>query len=181
MKWFRHFTNAHRDDKLVWLRSKYGIKGIGQYWILLEAVAEQMKGEHLSPEATFTKNQLASLLGVKQNQLTSLLVDYDNKLGINSQCYDNIIKISIPKLLIIKDNYHKDLQGSCKRLGSITKDTDTDSDYSPPTPSRGSGRKEENYKPIPGIDPQPMTEEQQKEFNARMKKITDQMKGAFDD
>jgi hypothetical protein len=46
------------------------------------------------------------------------------------------------------------------------------------TPPSSAGKVEQI---IPGIDPQPMTEEQQKEFNAQMKKITDQMKGAFDD
>jgi hypothetical protein len=121
MKWFKHFTNANRDDKLVWLRAKYGVKGIGQYWLLLEAVAEQMKGSDLYPEATFTKNQLATLLGVKQNQLTSLLVDYQNELTINSQSHENVIKISIPKLLKIKDNYHTDLEVSSKSLPIITK------------------------------------------------------------
>lgn len=38
--WFKHDGNAHRDIKILEMRSAYGCEGYGWYWILIELMRE---------------------------------------------------------------------------------------------------------------------------------------------
>ena len=40
MKWFRHETNAHDDEKIDAIRQQFGMEGIGIWWQLTELVAQ---------------------------------------------------------------------------------------------------------------------------------------------
>jgi len=109
---------ANSDDKLVDIRSTFGMWGIGVYWTLVERVAEQMKGVDLIPVAAFDENELCSFCGCKRNKLETFLKHLQNIRGIKWQRSGNIIKIEITKLLEIKDNYHIDLEETSKQLPS---------------------------------------------------------------
>jgi hypothetical protein len=175
MKWFKHYTEADTDPKLIDVRMKWGYEGVGWWWTVLSLVAQRYQ-EGRDPSLEIPTQELAHRLLTRPMRLRSYL-SHLSLIGLLSATETDMkFTISIPNILKIKDNYQKDLEDSSKRLPS--KEVDIDKEHIPPTPQRG---KEWDNKPIPGIDPQPMTEEQQKEFNARMKKITDQMKGAFDD
>lgn len=39
--YFSHDTNARRDPKILAMRSEFGVKGYGYYWIIVEMLAEQ--------------------------------------------------------------------------------------------------------------------------------------------
>jgi hypothetical protein len=108
MKWFKHMTSANSDNKIVTLRVQFGMWGVGCYWTILEMVAEQMKANNPKPEATFSLNELSSFLGCLQNEC-----------GMKVEHSGDIIKIKVPKLLKIKDNYLKDLEATSKQLPSI--------------------------------------------------------------
>lgn len=58
MNYFKHYANASDDTKLVAIRMKFGMWGIGAYWILLEMVAAQMKAEDPTPERRFIVKEL---------------------------------------------------------------------------------------------------------------------------
>jgi Domain of unknown function (DUF4373) len=114
MRWFKHMTAANADDKLIIVRAKYGMWGIGVYWTILEMVARQMKKDSPEPEAALLISDLCSFFGCKRNKLVSFLKCLRNQSGIKLTLDGNIAIINIPKLLEIKDNYQKDLEGSTK-------------------------------------------------------------------
>jgi hypothetical protein len=119
MKWFKHMAHANADDKIVEIRDKFGMWGVGVYWTIVEMVAAQMKKGSNVPEATFKAAELYSLFGCKRNKLTSFLKHSQNVRGMIVKHSGNIIEIEIPKLLEIKDNYLSDFQVSSKSLPSI--------------------------------------------------------------
>ncbi len=43
MKWFRHQTDSHTDEKLALLQAEFGLEGYGFYWLTLEIIAKQME------------------------------------------------------------------------------------------------------------------------------------------
>lgn len=45
MKWFKHYTDAHRGRSMMALRRKCGWAGVGRWWALLEICAERMSKE----------------------------------------------------------------------------------------------------------------------------------------
>lgn len=126
MKWFKHMSGAHTDDKIVVIRERFGMWGVGCYWTLLEMVAEQMKVNNPKPLAVFNISILCSLFECKRNKLVSFLKHLRNQTGINVKQNGNIIEIEIPKLLQIKDNYLSDLEEASKKTGSIEVEEDVD-------------------------------------------------------
>lgn len=47
MKFFKHFTDAHRGKSILQIEREFGLEGIARYWILVEICAEKMvKEEH---------------------------------------------------------------------------------------------------------------------------------------
>jgi len=117
MKWFKHFSQAKMDAKLVMIRSEFGMWGIGVYWTLVEFVAEQMKGVSPQSVATLSMREMCSFFGCKRNKLETFLKRLQNVRGMNYTLKKDILIIDCPKLLEIKDNYHKDLEETSQTLG----------------------------------------------------------------
>jgi hypothetical protein len=109
-------ADANRDDKIVSIRSKFGMWGIGVYWTLVEKAAEQMKGKMPTPVAVLSVNETVSLCKCKRNKLVSFLFALQKQRGIKYELNGDILKIEIKKLLEIKDNYLSDLEETSKRL-----------------------------------------------------------------
>lgn len=109
---------AHADDKIVSIRAAFGMWGVGTYWTLVERAAEQMKGKSPDPTATILVPELCSFLGCKRNKLVSFLDHLQNVGGMKHELNGDVLKITVCKLLEIKDNYQKDLEETSKRLPS---------------------------------------------------------------
>lgn len=118
MKWFKHMSDANRDDKLVAIRDEFGLWGVGLYWTIVEMVAEQMKSRDPKPEAIILFPVLCSFAGCKPNKLRRFLELMRNQRGMLAEQNGNQLRIIIPKLLEIKDNYLKDLEETKKKLPS---------------------------------------------------------------
>jgi hypothetical protein len=118
MKWFKHMSAAHSDDKIVFLRSKFGMWGVGAYWSLIERVAQEMKGKNPAPAAKMITHELCVFLGCKPNKLSSFLECLQNLQGMYYKQSGVVLEINIPKLLSIRDNYNQDLEVSTKKLPS---------------------------------------------------------------
>jgi len=43
--YFQHDYNARNDEKVLELRSNYGVEGYGLFWMLLESMAETDDGK----------------------------------------------------------------------------------------------------------------------------------------
>jgi transcription elongation factor Elf1 len=128
MKWFKHMSQANADSKIVSIRTKFGMWGVGCYWTLVEMAAEQMKGKNPAPRATLAVSELCSFFGCKRNKLKTFLDHLQNIRGMNCKLTGNILEIEVPKLLQIKDNYHDDLEVSSKSLPSIEEEVEVDTE-----------------------------------------------------
>lgn len=117
MKWFKHVTNASRDDKIVSLHAHFGWEGVGRWWYIVEQVAEQYK-KNGEPSGTFHFGKLALSLEVRREKLRSYLEVMSKLSLIFYTITDELLIISIPKLQKLKDNYTSDLEHTSKPLPS---------------------------------------------------------------
>jgi hypothetical protein len=83
MKWFKHLTLAHRDDKLVGTRVTFGMWGIGCYWTLVEMCGEQVKATNPAGTVKIRETELCSLFGCKPAKTREFLRHCQTVLGMN--------------------------------------------------------------------------------------------------
>lgn len=122
MKWFKHYTDASRSEKLAALMDKTGVEGYGRYWLLVEFLAEKFDGNET--EFLVNKKTLGRHLGYYRPTMARHWLDIGETLGLFrvsmlGQCHsndDSNYLIVFPKLLEIKDNHTKNLQASNKSL-----------------------------------------------------------------
>lgn len=136
MKWFKHDTDSFTSEGVAYLISHTGFAGYGRWFRLLELVAFKMDATSKC-SLEYPSEKWIKLLGLKKKKLYQFLkileekmnvqveildsknlTHYENKVKMNSKCFHNIIKISIPNLLKKRDNYTKDLQVFHQRLAS---------------------------------------------------------------
>lgn len=138
MKWFKHFSEANADDKIVSIRDRFGMWGVGVYWTLVELTAAQMKAPDFKPVARLSVPELCTLFGCKRNKLVSFLFHLRNQTGMNLKHSGNILQIEIPKLLEIKDNSTANLQAACKQVPTKKKIVDIEEEKRKQPPAVGT-------------------------------------------
>jgi len=106
MKFFKHFTDAHRGQSLQILRRKYDVAGIGRYWLFVELCAEKMtkhKEEEYSEKHCsfeFEKVYLMRCLGYANLKQCSSYLHALAELGLSAvQETPETYRCSMPKLL----------------------------------------------------------------------------------
>jgi hypothetical protein len=106
LKFFKHFTDAHRGKSLRLLQKKFGFAGKGRYWDLVELCAEKLEKER-ADEFTlehcvfeFEKTSLMRSLGYPNLTLASRYLDALVSLGLVSlDDLGDTWLVSMPKLL----------------------------------------------------------------------------------
>ena len=115
LPWYKHYTDAHQSDKLTKILSEFGLKGYGQYWILLEHMGKKFTGKERS--FTFETRNLKSILHISHNKLFVNYMEFLTKIGLISykiQGKSTIVKTPILFILQGKDNkYDKNKRGKC--------------------------------------------------------------------
>lgn len=114
MKWFKHMSNSRRDPFIQELEMKFQ-NGYGLWFKLIEIMAEneaQKKGGELTVHVSVMCRELTA----KRSTVTSLLSTCELAGRLTHSFEGQKVTIKMPKLLDIKDNYTKDLQGPCKKL-----------------------------------------------------------------
>lgn len=114
MKWFKHFSDAHDDEKLSEALCIHGAGAYGVFWLIVEAVAAQMDGTNKCL-ARYHYKKWATITHVDRRTLTRYLQTFNILTLIVSQECDNFVTIEIPKLLKLRDNYTKDLQATTRK------------------------------------------------------------------
>ena len=140
MKWFKHFTDAIRSEKLLALKARHGLEGIARYYMILDSVAEKMdKSDRCSLH--YPARDWAKILDYYQVKpmLIFLQSCADLRL-ILFECRDNVVTISVPNLLKCRDNYTKGLEETSKKLPSKEVEVEVEErrrhlNLSSPTPS----------------------------------------------
>ena len=126
MHWFKHFSNASEDEFIAALEDEFGLEGYARWWKLLEVIAKQMKKPGQC-SASFPIRLWCSYLVVRRPLLFRYLSVIEQQGKIKTLTKSDILTITCPKLLEIKDNYQKDLQGACKKLaGDLLPEVEVD-------------------------------------------------------
>lgn len=134
MKWFKHDSDAHQSEKLLKIIDTEGLEWYARWFILLEAIASKMD-ETDRCWLELPLSDWARLLKVKPQKLLTFCSDYQNLLEMSAECNENILRISVPKLLEKRDNHTKHLQVTCKKLVSKSKEIRDKSKETEDTPN----------------------------------------------
>ncbi|WP_319544225.1 hypothetical protein [uncultured Pseudodesulfovibrio sp.] len=112
MKWFKHYTDASRDEALQFLFSKMKHEGWGIWWHLVELIGEKLSSENPSCRLELLKSDWCRLLGIHHRKFSSFLSHvnsmnelYPHKSPIKWGKNKDTLWIEIPNLLKIADNY----------------------------------------------------------------------------
>lgn len=107
MKWFKHMANARDDDFMEWLEEEYGFEGVGRWWRILEIIASAMEKNANDPSTTHTWTKWQTLLRGKRSVLNGYLTAIASRGKMFLEQNENILKINVPNLLKLRDEYSK--------------------------------------------------------------------------
>lgn len=115
MKWFKHDSSAHNDEKIRHLIHEFGVEGYGVYMICLELIAEKIDS-NLSPEITINRRVLSEKLCMKSFRVERILRSSSLRalLVVTSTRYE--FKMVCPNLLKRLDNWTKNSQVTNKQV-----------------------------------------------------------------
>lgn len=119
MKWFKHLTDSHIDEKLAALLASHGAEGYGFWWLIVEAVANQIGKDGDKCSVSYPMSYWMRLTGVYHLKKARILFECMSNLSlIYAQCSPNVstiydlsmkdvLTISIPNILKYRDEYSK--------------------------------------------------------------------------
>lgn len=79
--WFKHDANARRDQKILMMRSVYGMEGYGWYWAIIELMREA-DDYSISLTGKYALQALAGELEVDQARLKEYVKDCISEFGL---------------------------------------------------------------------------------------------------
>ena len=113
MIYFKHKVNAHRNENLAVIIDEFGLEGYGLYWIIVEIIAEQMRGDKIKKTwVEYPYVVWRQLTGVSKRKIrifAEFLGNFENfpeKIEIfKIKASETALMIDCPKILKIKDEY----------------------------------------------------------------------------
>lgn len=128
MKWFRHISNASDNDFIEGLEDEFGLAGYARWFKLLEVIAIGMdKTDKCHAEHTVDK--WCGYLKAKRKIMVSFLFHCENKMKIKQEQNGNIIKITCPKLLELRDDYTRKSGHCTESLRTVEAEADNKKEY----------------------------------------------------
>lgn len=113
MRWFKHMTNASRDQSLLELRDEFGMEGYGAYWIILETIGEKLATKDkdqsgiTEPSLRLSSKNWRKFVTFSPKKFQKF-VTFSQKLGLFFAEFDGeFITINCPKLLKYRDEWTK--------------------------------------------------------------------------
>lgn len=155
MRWFKHLTGAHQDEKMARLVSELGLEGYGFYWLILETIAGQIEAGSNRTALTYPVAFWRKITGFSPKKLRNF-AGICSEIGIfSAEFSENSLTIDIPNILKYRDEWsRKKVKNSGVAPEPLrTKDTDTDTeeDKTPPTPPLGGG---DGLGPVDSLPPE---------------------------
>jgi len=132
MKWFKHFSNSHNNNKLTKVRMRYGADGYAIYWYCLELIASDL-GE--SKQITFELCHDAEVIGhnLKIDQIrVEEIMRYMVDIGLFDEASGTITCLKLAKYLDKKTTRNKTIHAIIDAANSVP-DCPRQSLDSPPT------------------------------------------------
>jgi hypothetical protein len=162
VKWFKHDTDGHRSEGLLFIKEKYGREWVCRWFEILEMVAEKMDETdrcHLElPVSEWCKR-----LDCTAKKLSSFLEDGVKTLSLAYEQRTETLVIIIPNLLKKRDKYSSDMSReksetySQKKIQIQSKEEDTEKEENPPVSAYA-----ETTPPPSGEEPPPAPKPEKK-------------------
>ena len=99
--YFSHDCNARNDPKILALRSVYGAKGYGYFWMMVEIMREQE--DYKLKKGKYIWNTLAMQLGTNIDEIKDFVDDCINEFDLFNENKDYIWSESLLRRMKIKD------------------------------------------------------------------------------
>lgn len=113
MRWYKHVTNSHNDEKLAEILHEFGLEGYGFWWLLCEIIGKEMDNSdrcHLSyPLAAWARKlhcskRKTSMFFQKFSEISLVFLDFSAE---NEKSCIGKLTVKIPNLLKYRDEYSK--------------------------------------------------------------------------
>jgi|GEM_PF-2776371 len=99
MRWFKHISNAHQDEKMARLVSELGLEGYGFYWLILETVAGQIEAGSDRTDLDYPIAFWREITGFSPKKLRKF-AEFCSEIEIFSAKFsENSLTIDIPNIL----------------------------------------------------------------------------------
>jgi len=105
MRWVKHMTASSRDEKLMLLRDEFGVAGYGIYWLVLEAIAEQMDEKTSMPSLNLSKKNWRKLTEISPNSFRKFALFCQKVELFLVKVEGDYTEIQCPNLLKFRDEY----------------------------------------------------------------------------
>lgn len=105
MLWFRHFSAAGRDEKLLAVKDEFGMEGYGVYWSILEVIADQMTHENNQYFVDLSIKNWRKITEFSPKKLQKYLTFLSEISLFSVEFRQNSIMVSCPKMLKFRDEY----------------------------------------------------------------------------
>jgi hypothetical protein len=115
MKWFKHYSDALDDPFIQELLDEFGHLGYVVWFGLIEIICKE-NGNKITGKLTVSPEYLRRKFRTTPAKLRQVLDKCRASERLMLDCFEKKWFIEFPKIQEIKDNYIKDLQGSCKKL-----------------------------------------------------------------
>ena len=103
MRWLKHLTAAHLDERLSDLITECGLEAYGFWWLLLEVVAQSVKGDEC--EITYSLPQWSHLLYSHHHKVGKYLGKLHSSGLVVAEKVGSKWTVRIPNLLKYRDEY----------------------------------------------------------------------------
>lgn len=168
MKWFKHLTESHDDEKLALLQAEFGLEGYGFYWLTLEIIAKQMAP---GSEKTFVEYPITiwrKFYGFSPKKLRKF-AGFCSEFEIFSVKFsEKTLRIDCPNLLKYRDEWSrkkpKNSGVTTEQLLCKDKDTDKEKEY--------TGNSAEQ----PGDKPKKCSDEQWEKYRAYSREVLERQR-----
>jgi Lin1244/Lin1753-like, N-terminal len=171
MKWFKMQSDNLDDPFIQDLINEFGGTGYLAYFGIVTLICRENKKE-LTGKAEFSQTFLKQKLHVSPGKLQEILRFCEGKGKLFFTFSEKNFKLDFPKILEIKDNYTKDLQGARKKPSKHTdKETDTDKEEEGDTPPPRKNYEDVNRDPREKIDTTPCLVHYQSEYQRILKNL----------
>lgn len=111
--YFSHDSNAHKDPKILKLRSKYGWEGYGIYWAIIETLREQENYKWSAND-----KQLLSFCFANGDEVINQVIDTCLEVGLLVNDGEYIYSSSLTRRMKLKDEISEKRRAAGKKGGS---------------------------------------------------------------
>ncbi len=106
MRWIKHMTASHDDEKVADLIQRYGHAGYGTWWLVVEIVAARLEADG-NPQVTYSVTKWSHLLSLRGSHVVETLMRLVVTHLVTMVRLGDDITVTIPNLLKYRDEYSR--------------------------------------------------------------------------